>query len=337
MQQNGGENSNGCGSSPCNIEMIDRVANDCGATPCTVFPPPPDPPTKPQGGNGSPTCVLTDTIAGPPKQIKIEVQDSSGVSSIHVDQSSNATVDIPAGYQGSTGPIMVTATKTLQTQGSFVRLSVTNANGDTTVCDPLVPAVHKKAAVRSKPAKLRVAKAKGLTLKLDAGRLAYGQAKELTLVGSVPSGKAGEKVALLTATCGFKGAATLATLTTGPGGVFRYRLSPALGAAFAVRWNGITTPMQAVRVQPQIALVKAGGGRYRVDVSTTNGLFLTGTKAAVQALTGGHWKTIATGKLAPNSPVDVMTAVSSATIKATGKQLRAFVPATTCYSSAASR
>jgi hypothetical protein len=334
MTQNNGENSNGCGNSPCNIDTLDLVTNNCGAVHCTVFPPPPDPPTKPQGGNGSPTCVLNATIAGPPKQIKIEVQDASGVSNINVDQATNASVDLPSGYQGSTSPIMVTATKTNQAHGSFVKLTVTNANGDKTTCDPFIPAVHKKVAKKAKPATLH--HANGLTLKLNAGHVAYGQANELTLSGSVPSGKAGEKVTLLTSTCGFKGAATLATLTTGPGGIFRYKLAPALGAAFSVKWNGITSAKQAVRVQPQIALVKVGNGRYRVDVSTTNGLFLTGTRVSLQALVGGQWNTVGTGKLAPNSPVDQITAVSSAFVAGKGTKVRALVPATTCYSSAVS-
>lgn len=332
MDQNDHSQSDGCSASPCNKQIIDLATTDCGAAHCTNFPPPPDPPTKPQGGNGSPTCVLNATIAGPPKQIKIEVQDPSGVSNINVDQATNATVDVPSGYQGSTDPIMITATKDVQTQGSFVSLSVTNANGDTTVCDPFIPAVHKK--VKTKPAKAGHAKAKGLTLNLGAGHFAFGQANELTLTGSVPSGKAGEKVTLLTSTCGFKGDAALATLTTGPGGLFKYRLAPALGAAFSVRWNGITSAKKVVRVQPQIAIVRTGENRYRVDVTTTNGLFLTGTKVSLQSFVGGHWKTVGTGRLAPNSPVDQITAISSAKIAGKGAKLRALVPATTCYSSA---
>jgi hypothetical protein len=329
MDQNDHSQSDGCSASPCNKQIIDLATTDCGAAHCTTFPPPPNPPTKPQS---NPTCVLNATIAGPPKQIKIEVQDANGVSNINVDAASNATVDVPSGYQGSSDPIIVTATKTHQDHGSFVKLTVTNANGDTTTCDPFIPAVHKK--VKTKPAKVGHAKAKGLTLKLNAGHFAYGQANELTLSGSVPSGKAGEKVTLLTSTCGFKGDAALATLTTGPGGIFRYKLAPALGAAFSVRWNGITSAKKTVRVQPQVVIVRTGNGRVRVDVTTTNGLFLTGTKVSLQSFVGGHWKTVGTGNLAPNSPIDQITAVSSATIAGQGAKLRALVPATTCYSGA---
>jgi hypothetical protein len=335
--QNGNTNGQGCDDSPCYITMTDRIGGTCGPNPCPQ-PPPPDTPTKPNGGS---TCALIATIDSPPdpKQIKIEVQDSAGVSNINVDQHINATTDIdPQSYQGSTDPIIVTATKTDQTNGSFVKLTITNGNGDTTTCDPFVPASAKKAAVKTKRAKKHVAKSKGLTLKLNAGRLVYGQQAQLTLTGTVPSGKAGEKVTLLTTTCSFKGVAPLATLTTGPGGVFRYSFAPALGAAYAVKWNGVTSAKHAIRIQPRIAVVRVGSGHYRVDVSTTNGVFLTGTTVALQALSGGHWKTLGTGKLAPNSPVDVMTAVSSATIAkaAAGKKLRAIVPATTCYTSATS-
>jgi hypothetical protein len=85
-------------------------------------------------------------------------------------------------------------------------------------------------------------------------------------------------------------------------------------------------------------LKKIGKGLYRVDVSTTNGVFLDGTKVTLEALAGGRWTPLGQGVLAKNSPIDVMTAVSSARIAkaAAGKKLRARVPATACYAPAAS-
>src|SRR3954452_15985291 len=110
MQQNDQEQGQGCGSPPCFITMTDRVNGNCGPNPCPQ-PPPPDPPTKP---NGVSKCVLMATIDNPPdpKQIKIEVQDSAGLNTIHVDEHVNADTKIdPDQYQGSTDPIIVTATK----------------------------------------------------------------------------------------------------------------------------------------------------------------------------------------------------------------------------------
>lgn len=315
------------------IIVVDQHETDCSGT-CT---PPPDPPKPPQLPSATgPTCVLMGTNAGPPKQIMIEIQSDQGISSsgINVDAITNATDVIP-NVSGSTSPVVVTATKTDQTQGSFIKLTITDDAGAVTTCDPIVPAVHTRHAAR---AKTHVAKSTGLGLKVDASHIVYGQSAPLSITGTVPSGKAGEPVALLTSTCGFKGPAQLATLRTSAGGVFRYRFTPAISAKFAVRWNGRTSAGKAVRVQPGIAVAKLGEGRYRIDVSTTNGVFLTGTPVTLQALVGGKWHTIGHGKLAPNSPVDVMTAVSSATIakSSAGKQLRAVVPQTACYAGAAS-
>src|SRR5207302_915108 len=156
--------------------------------------------------------------AGPPKQIKIEVQDAQGLANITVDPITNASYTIdPSNYVGSTAPVVVTATKTDQSKSSFVRLTITDSAGNTTICDPIIPAVHKHKHVARK-AKGHPSASRGLSLRLDASRRVYGQPKPLTITGSVPSGKAGEHVTLLSTTCGFTGAAHLATLTTGAGG-----------------------------------------------------------------------------------------------------------------------
>ena len=66
-----------------------------------------------------PLCALTQVIPGPPKQLKITVQDAeSGLASVTVDAITNATASIPAFTSGSTAPIVVTATKTVQTSSS---------------------------------------------------------------------------------------------------------------------------------------------------------------------------------------------------------------------------
>ena len=187
-----------------------------------------------------------------------------------------------------------------------------------------MPAVKKRTHKHAAPkAKGHASAASGLLFQLDASKRVYGQPKPLTITGTVPSGKAGEHVALLSTTCGFTGAAHLATLTTGAGGVFRYQYEPALNASFAVQWNNLTSPARAVRVQPAVALKKIGNGRYRVDVSTTNGVFLDGTKVTLEANAGGHWRPFGQGVLAKNSPIDVITSVSSAKVvkSARGKQI----------------
>jgi hypothetical protein len=69
-------------------------------------------------------------------------------------------------------------------------------------------------------------------------------------------------------------------------------------------------------------------------VTTTNPLFLTGTKVLLQERRGNRWVTIAKTRLAKNSGDAEPTVVSSgkfATRKAVGHRLRAVVAATSSY------
>jgi hypothetical protein len=100
----------------------------------------------PGGTGGGPVCTdvtppsvaLTGVIAGPPKQIQITVQDTgTGIGSIVVTLATNVTVPIPAFAPGITTPIVVTATKINQIQGSVVALRVTDLCGNVTNADPV--------------------------------------------------------------------------------------------------------------------------------------------------------------------------------------------------------
>ena len=68
--------------------------------------------------NTPPTCELTATVAGPPKQIQVTVQDTgTGLASV-VPTTTNATATVPVFAPGDTSAEVVTATKTDQSQGS---------------------------------------------------------------------------------------------------------------------------------------------------------------------------------------------------------------------------
>jgi MYXO-CTERM domain-containing protein len=87
-----------------------------------------------------PSCSLTAVVAGPPKQLLITVQNpTAGLSAIEVTDSTNATTVVPLFPQGFKDPLVVTATKDDQTQGSSVALSITDVNGVVTTCDPILP------------------------------------------------------------------------------------------------------------------------------------------------------------------------------------------------------
>jgi hypothetical protein len=95
-----------------------------------------------------PLCLLTAQIPGPPKQLKITVQDTgAGLSSI-MPIATNATVSIPGFASGSTKPLTVTATKTDQTKTSTVALTVTDVAGNVTKCDPVWPGTRVRPTGR---------------------------------------------------------------------------------------------------------------------------------------------------------------------------------------------
>lgn len=97
------------------------------------------------GDTTPPSCVLSATIPGPPKEIQVTVSDSgSGLASV-VPTTTNATAVVSPFASGSTSPDTVTAAKTDQTMSSSLSLTVTDVAGNVTTCDPVWPG-HRTAA-----------------------------------------------------------------------------------------------------------------------------------------------------------------------------------------------
>jgi len=141
-------------------------------------------------------------------------------------------------------------------------------------------------------------------------------------------------VTILSWASGFNGLVPIATVSAHAGGAFAYAFHPALGAVYAVSVNGVISPMVRVGVQPLVQLSRTGAGHYRVDVTTTNPLFLAGRKVVLQRATGGRWVTIAKTRLAKSSTETEPTVVSSgsfATRKGVGHSLRAVIAGTSWY------
>ncbi len=91
-----------------------------------------------QPGSHPPTCTLTGTVAGPPKQILFSVQDTgSGLSSIITTTSTNATTSIPPFAVGDTNAVVIKGIKVDQSKSSDVAFKVFDVAGDTTTCDPV--------------------------------------------------------------------------------------------------------------------------------------------------------------------------------------------------------
>ena len=135
-----GSDASNCGA--CGV--VCTASQSCSAGTCVTAPPPQCVDVTP------PSCALTNVIKGPPKQLKITVQDSgSGLASIVVTESLNAVTIVPAFAFGSTAALVVTATKVNQSQGAQVALQVTDACGNVTLCDPIVPGEVAQTAAGS--------------------------------------------------------------------------------------------------------------------------------------------------------------------------------------------
>jgi hypothetical protein len=80
------------------------------------------------------TCVVTGLIAGPPKQQQVTVTASAGLASITQVQITNGTVSVAPFTTGTTGPVVVTATKTDQSQTTSWDFVATDVLGNSQYC-----------------------------------------------------------------------------------------------------------------------------------------------------------------------------------------------------------
>jgi acylphosphatase len=88
------------------------------------------------GSSGPPpTCSVTSTNPGPPASVIFTMQDtSSGLASITVVQTVNATTNVPTFTHGTTAPVNASATQIDTSKASSVEFLVTNVNGGATTC-----------------------------------------------------------------------------------------------------------------------------------------------------------------------------------------------------------
>jgi hypothetical protein len=96
--------------------------------------------------NSGPSCGLTGTGTNGSGHtfIDLTVQDpTSGLRSVQVTQSTNASVVVPTFGVGTTTAQVVVATKIDQSKTSQVALQVTNVAGQVTNCDPILTEVGR--------------------------------------------------------------------------------------------------------------------------------------------------------------------------------------------------
>jgi hypothetical protein len=193
------------------------------------------------------------------------------------------------------------------------------------------------AALLAAPAST-AAPAAAPSLSVTPGTIEYGKG-DIVLTGVVPSKRGGEIVTVLSQPCRFTEPAAIGTTRTGAGGVFRYRVQPMLNTSFHVRSADAASRAVRVGVKPIVELRKVGAGRYRIQVATTNPVFLAGKHVVLERAVGKRWVPVKRATLAKASPETAITVLSAATVSAkTTGLLRASLPASagTCYLAAKS-
>jgi type VI secretion system secreted protein VgrG len=95
----------------------------------------------------APFLDVVAMVAGPPKQVVFSAQDTgSGLASVVVNTSTNATVVIPPIANGTIDLVGVTATKIDQSQSAVIKLTATDVAGNVTVFDPVFATITIAAA-----------------------------------------------------------------------------------------------------------------------------------------------------------------------------------------------
>lgn len=303
------------------------ISHGCPGSP----PPPPD--------RTPPSCNLTSyttyTNSTEKSSITVTLQDTgSGIQTV-VTTTTNANATTSPFTPPTISPVTVTATKINQGRSATLEIIVTDKAGNQTTCDPVLRKarhVTLRPSTRQQPgATVHTA---GLTVHVDRSALTYGATRPLTLSGRAGKAPAGATVTILSQAIGFIGLTPIATVKAQPDGTFSYRFHPAAGAYYAVSVNRVISPALRIRMQPLVQLIRTASGHYRVDVTTTNPLFLTGTKVLLQERLGTRWFTIAKTRLTQSSGDTEPTVVSSggfSSTKAVGHRLRAVVSGTRSY------
>ena len=106
--------------------------------------------TAVQTDTTKPSCVVPSAVGvdgSGKKYAEATLQDSgSGIATINVDKSVNATTVVPAFTSGTTSPVVVRSTKINQSLSSTFQLTVTDKAGNKTTCDPVYTSVLRDSS-----------------------------------------------------------------------------------------------------------------------------------------------------------------------------------------------
>jgi len=156
------------------------------------------------------------------------------------------------------------------------------------------------------------------TLKASTTAVAFGDG--LTLRGVAPGATAGQEVQVLSQACGFAQPVPIGTTKTAAGGAFSFAVQPMLNSTLLVQVADSTSSGVRVTVRPSVQLRRVGSRVFGVDVAVGNGNFFTSKVSLERYDTAKkRWLTVGSGTLKANSDPGAITAISSATIRASVK------------------
>jgi hypothetical protein len=141
---------------------------------------------------------------------------------------------------------------------------------------------------------------RGVTIAVGGREVVYGG--RVTLSGQVPTSAAGDQVTVFAQAYGHGSPASIATVLTGPGGVWSYIARPRIGTAYQAGWQGGTSTPVSVGVHPAISLTRTRSGKLATHVSAATSF--RGRVVQLQRRTSaGKWMTIRRGRLLRTSSV----------------------------------
>jgi plastocyanin len=156
--------------------------------------------------------------------------------------------------------------------------------------DALHPALTGKVVVSGPPPAVTIGAATPIIL--------YGQTTQIS--GQVSSGQAGEKVDLYAQEYGSPSAALLASLLTGPNGVWAVNVKPTMATTYSAHWKTLVSSTVSVGVRPTIsfAILKHQRAVIKVKAATSH----AGRKVYIQRFTRFHeWVKFRVVKLSSTS------------------------------------
>jgi len=128
-----------------------------------------------------------------------------------------------------------------------------------------------------------------VSLTVSTPEIAYGDKVRLT--GRVSTRQAGLALTILARPAAKPEFQPLTNVTTGPGGKWTLPTTPTVGPVYQAQFNGATSRILGVGVQPD--LTSSLLSRARVMAHVAAGRSLAGRHVQVQQLVEGQWKTVA--------------------------------------------